>query len=72
MPEEFPDGFLWGGATSAYQFEGERDGDGKTRSIVDNSINENYTDTSVASDHYHHWREDVALMQELGMNSYRF
>lgn len=72
MPEEFPDGFLWGGATSAYQFEGERDGDGKTRSIVDNSINENYTDTSAASDHYHHWREDVALMKELGMNSYRF
>ncbi|MFT8411905.1 MAG: glycoside hydrolase family 1 protein [Schleiferilactobacillus perolens] len=70
--QTFPDGFLWGGATSAYQFEGARDEDGKSRSIVDNSINAHYTDTSITSDHYHHWREDVALMKELGLNSYRF
>lgn len=72
MSKSFPDGFLWGGATAAYQYEGGRDVDGKTRSIVDNNINAQFADTSVTSDHYHRWREDVALMKELGMTSYRF
>jgi 6-phospho-beta-glucosidase len=72
MSKSFPDGFLWGGATAAYQYEGGRDADGKSESIVDNNINSQFADTSVTSDHYHRWREDIALMKELGMNSYRF
>lgn len=72
MNSHFPNGFLWGAATSAYQFEGARDEDGKSRSIVDNNINSLFADTSVASDHYHHVKEDVTLMKELGLKSYRF
>lgn len=72
MNKHFPIGFLWGAATSAYQFEGARDEDGKSRSIVDNNINPLFADTRVTSDHYHHLKEDVALMKELGLKSYRF
>lgn len=72
MKPQFAANFLWGAATSAYQFEGARDEEGKSRSIVDNNINPLFADTAVASDHYHRWKEDVALMKELGLNSYRF
>jgi len=68
----FPKGFLWSASTSAYQFEGARDEDGKTLSIVDCNINKHYSDTEIASDHYHRVEEDVKLMKELGLNAYRF
>ncbi|CAH2715873.1 Aryl-phospho-beta-D-glucosidase BglC [Neobacillus rhizosphaerae] len=69
----FPEGFLWGAATSAYQVEGAAEEDGKKKSQQD-LINERspFTDASVASDHYHRYKEDVAIMKELGMTSYRF
>ena len=67
----FPEDFLWGAATAAYQVEGAHDRYGKSLSTVDLNINPNYADTSVASDHYHRFREDVALMKELGMKAYR-
>lgn len=73
----FPRDFLWGAATSAYQIEGGWDADGKGPSIWDHfchtpgHIHNNETG-DVACDHYHRFREDVALMKELGLKSYRF
>lgn len=73
----FPAGFLWGVATSAYQVEGAVEADGRGRSIWDTfshtpgNIDGGGTG-DIACDHYRRWREDVALMGELGVNAYRF
>ncbi|CAL9527438.1 GH1 family beta-glucosidase [Streptomyces sp. enrichment culture] len=76
-PAAFPSVFLWGAATSAYQIEGAVREDGRTPSIWDTfSHTPGRTaggDTGdVAVDHYHRYREDVALMAELGLTAYRF
>lgn len=73
----FPDGFLWGVATSAYQIEGAWGEDGRTPSIWDTFSHtpgktKNGATGDVACDHYHRWPEDVALMAELGIQAYRF
>jgi beta-glucosidase len=73
----FPDGFLWGTATAAYQIEGGHDADGKGPSIWDTFSHvpgKIYQDQNgdVACDHYHRYRDDVALMAGLGLNAYRF
>ena len=73
----FPDGFLWGAATAAYQIEGAAHQDGRADSIWDAFARRpgavwNGDDGSVACDHYHRYREDVALMRELGLGAYRF
>lgn len=73
----FPDTFLWGAATSSYQIEGAAEADGKGPSIWDEyckrkgAIWDN-SSGDVACDHYHRFREDVALMKELGIKAYRF
>ena len=73
----FPPDFLWGAATSAYQIEGAVREDGRGETIWDRfcatpgKIFEGHTG-EVACDHYHRFREDVALMRELGLRSYRF
>ena len=68
---EFPDDFLWGASTAAYQVEGN--GGGKGPSVVDRLLHPPGTaDFSVASDHYHHMEEDVALFAGLGLKAYRF
>jgi beta-glucosidase len=77
MDVRFPDGFSWGAATAAYQIEGAWDEDGKGPSIWDTFSHTpgrvHGGDTGdVACDHYHRWREDVALMRELGLKAYRF
>jgi beta-glucosidase len=74
---QFPDGFLWGAATAAYQIEGAHDADGKAPSIWDTFSHlpgkiENGDTGDVACDHYHRYRADVTLMGELGLNAYRF
>jgi beta-glucosidase len=73
----FPEGFSWGAATAAYQIEGAVAEDGRTPSIWDT-----FSDTQgkvlgghtghVAVDHYHRYRDDVALMKRLGLTAYRF
>ena len=73
----FPDGFLWGAATAAYQIEGAVAEDGRTPSIWDTFSHTpgrvtNGDTGDVADDHYHRFREDVALMAELGLTAYRF
>jgi 6-phospho-beta-glucosidase len=69
----FPDGFLWSAATAAYQIEGAWDADGKGPSIIDTwTPPEGTSDFTVASDHYHRYAEDVALLAELGLTAYRF
>lgn len=73
----FPHNFLWGAATAAYQVEGGHDADGKGPSIWDiyshlPGTTFEGTTGDVAVDHYHRFREDVALMAEMGLQSYRF
>lgn len=69
----FPENFLWGASTSAYQVEGAYNEDGKGLSVQDLHIpTEGITDFKVASDHYHRYKEDVKLMAELGLKAYRF
>ncbi len=77
MSFRFPDGFLWGAATSAYQVEGSPLADGAGPSIW-----QRFTRTpglvrdgdtgDVACDHYRRWEEDVRLMRDLGLTAYRF
>ena len=73
----FPEGFVWGAATAAYQIEGAASIDGKGRSVWDTFShapgNIRGGDTGdIACDSYHRYREDVALMASLGLNGYRF
>ena len=69
----FPKDFLWGASTSAYQVEGAFDEDGKGLSTQETApIPKGTTDFKVASDHYHHYKEDIALMAEMGFKEYRF
>ncbi len=73
----FPEGFLWGVATSAQQIEGSRHVDGRGDSIWDTfaSISGKIDDGSNpwrACDHYKRWQEDLELMKQLGIGAYRF
>lgn len=71
----FPKNFLWGASTSAFQVEGAYNEDGKGLSIADiNSFkrSEIQADTKISSDFYHRYKEDIALMKELGIKVYRF
>jgi len=79
MPQtvQFPDGFLWGSATSAYQIEGSPLADGAGPSIWQRFAHTPGMMASgdtgdVACDHYRRMASDVALMRELGMKAYRF
>lgn len=68
----FPDNFLWGASTSAFQVEGGWNEGGKGLATTDiHHLGDGIADNRVASDHYHHWKEDVDLMAELGMKVYR-
>ncbi|MFM2500352.1 family 1 glycosylhydrolase, partial [Salmonella enterica subsp. enterica serovar Typhimurium] len=55
----FPQKFLWGASTSAYQVEGAADTDGKGKSVIDMMDHpEGTAGFTVASDHYHRYKED--------------
>lgn len=70
----FPENFMWGASSSAWQVEGAVNEDGRTTAIIDlNSKKKKpYADNSIAADHYHRYKEDVKLMAEAGFTSYRF
>src|SRR5215467_14651746 len=74
---EFPKGFFWGVGTSSYQIEGAWNEDGKGPSIWDTYVRtpghiKNNDTGDVANDHYHRYKEDVALMKNIGVKAYRF
>ena len=73
----FPKEFVWGAATAAYQIEGAWQADGRGESIWDRFshtpgrvLNDDTGD--IACDHYHRFREDVALLRTLALRAYRF
>jgi beta-glucosidase len=73
----FPSNFQWGTATSAYQIEGAVNEDGRGPSIWDPFVRlkgkiVDHSTADVANDHYHRYKEDVALIRELGAKAYRF
>lgn len=73
----FPDDFTWGAATAAYQIEGAWNEDGKGESIWDRFAHtpgmvHNDDNGDVACDHYHRWPADIQMMQNLGLQAYRF
>ena len=73
----FPKWFVWGAATASYQVEGAVSEDGKGFSIWDMLCRKEGTIWNgqagdVACDHYHRYKEDVALMKEIGLRAYRF
>ncbi len=75
--QKFPTGFLWGAATAAYQIEGAWNEDGKGESIWDRFTHRPHTILNgdrgdIACNHYHLMPEDVSLMAQLGLSSYRF
>jgi beta-glucosidase len=73
----FPAGFTWGVATSAYQVEGAVGEDGRGPSIWDRFAQvpgtiADHSNADVACDHYHRYKDDVQLMNALGVKAYRF
>lgn len=71
----FSKDFLWGGATAAHQIEGAALEDGKTAGIWDALCPEHVAhgeNGQIACDHYHRFREDVAMMKQMGLKAYRF
>ena len=73
----FPPGFVWGAATAAYQIEGATEADGRSDSIWDRFCAtpgkvRNGDSGAVACDFYRRFPEDIALMRELGLDSFRF
>lgn len=74
---EMPDGFVWGAATAAYQIEGGAAEDGRGESIWDTfcrrpGVVSGGSSGEVACDSYHRWRDDVDLLDNLGVDAYRF
>lgn len=75
---KFPKGFLFGAATAAYQIEGAWNEDGKGESIWDRHCHERPAivrkgyNGDIAIDHYHRFEEDLDIIEELGVNAYRF
>uniref|UniRef100_A0A3Q2R1W8 Klotho beta n=1 Tax=Fundulus heteroclitus TaxID=8078 RepID=A0A3Q2R1W8_FUNHE len=76
--DTFPQGFLWGSGTSAFQTEGAWNQDGKGVSIWDRFTHSSARDpfpketADVASDSYRRWEEDVEALGYLGVRSYSF
>ena len=69
----FPEGFLWGASSSAYQCEGAYLEEGRTLSVSDTApVPEGATNFNDGVDHYHRFKEDIALMAEMGFKEFRF
>lgn len=74
MTHTFPKDFLWGASISAHQTEGAYLSDGKGLSVQDTRRrdNPNIADFTVAVDHYHRYKEDIRLLAEMGIKTFRF
>ena len=71
--KSLPEDFLWGASSSAYQIEGANLEDGKGPSCQDvKEVPEGTSDLTVCADQYHRYKEDIALMAEMGFKTYRF
>ena len=71
--KSLPDNFLWGASTSAYQVEGANLTHGKGPSVQDiKKVPEGTSELDVCADFYHHYKEDIALMAEMGFKTFRF
>lgn len=74
-PDKFPSNFVWGAATSSAQIEGAASEDGKGVSIWDYCAANmpgkiaHGDSPAVACDHYHRWKEDIALMRKIGIKN---
>ncbi|KAG8389061.1 hypothetical protein BUALT_Bualt02G0190100 [Buddleja alternifolia] len=74
----FPRGFVFGAASSAYQIEGAASKDGKGPSIWDTfTLNhpekiKDHTSGNIATDSYHHYKEEINIMKNMGLDAYRF
>ena len=73
----FPENFVWGAATAAYQVEGAVQEDGRGLSIWDTFSHtpgktRNGDTGDIACDSYHRWAEDIALLKEMHLKAYRF
>jgi len=74
---QFPDNFIWGTATAAYQIEGAYNEDGKGESIWDRFCRipgkvQDGDRGNIACDHYHRYQDDIKLMKSISLNAYRF
>ena len=77
QPPHFPDDFVWGVATSAFQIEGASDIDGKGPSVWDTFCKQpgaiaDASDGTVACEHYQRYEQDLDMIAKLGVNAYRF
>ena len=77
MPRHFPAGFLWGSATASYQVEGAVNEDGRGKSIWDTFSHtpgkvHNGDTGDISVDYFHRYKDDIRLMQELGLKTFRF
>ena len=75
--QQFPDGFVWGVATSSFQIEGAATADGKGPSIWDEFCRvpgaiADHSNGDVACEHYKRWEADLDLIADLGVDAYRF
>src|SRR5262245_7841052 len=73
----FPRGFFWGVATAAYQIEGGVQADGRGPTVWDRfshtpGVVKDGNNGDIACDSYHRYKDDIALMRELNLNSYRY
>src|SRR5579872_5970105 len=76
-PARFPNDFLWGAASAAYQIEGATHEDGRGESIWDRFCRlpgkvRNQDDGDIACDFYHRYPDDIRLMRGLGLDAFRF
>jgi beta-glucosidase len=77
LTKSFPPDFVWGAATASYQIEGAANEDGRGESVWDRFCAtpgkvRNADNGAIACDFYHRYRDDIALMRELGLDAFRF
>lgn len=71
--KKLPENFLWGASTSAYQVEGANLTHGKGPSVQDvKTVPAGTSELDVCTDFYHRYKEDIALMAEMGFKTFRF